>query len=114
MLVIPEDTQEYFREVHKIASDRGIVDKLDKALLYAHLYACDWVDPERARFVLYKDFAPLSFVFWIEMRQEDGSYERWMNGGLIYQGPDIPADGSAPSFTVTITDPTEVGWFMHT
>ena len=49
MLVIPEDTQEYFREVHKIASDRGIVDKLDKALLYAHLYACDWVDPERAR-----------------------------------------------------------------
>ena len=35
-----------------------------------------------------------------------------MNGGLIFQGPGLPADGSFPSLTVSLASGT--GWFCHT
>ena len=34
------------------------------------------------------------------------------NGGMIYQGPSCPADGSFPSLTVSLASGT--GWFCHT
>ena len=113
MLVIPEVTKEYFEEVRKEAEERRLLDKFNEAMMYAHLWGSSWVEPELCRFVLYKDFAPLSFVFHIERRKEDGSYVKVLNGGLIYEGPDSPANGQAPSFSVTIGEP-RVGWFTHT
>lgn len=47
------------------------------------------------------DHAPHSLCF------SNGLY-----GGWIYQGPDSPANGGAPSFTVSLTP--GVGWFAHT
>lgn len=142
MLVIPEETKEYFNEVQNIVNDN--LDKLslpwNKALTKCHLYGCTWDEPWNSVFLLYKDFAPLSFSFIhyrilnrpeecklsnpelferdIETGQLkhmfDNYYYKTMHGGLIYQGLNIPANGSSPSFTVSIGDQTEIGWFMHT
>ena len=60
------------------------------------------------------DFAPLSFCFSMFKRKTaTAPWEYWFDGGLIYQGPDVPANGSAPSLTVSM-DSTRVGWFVHT
>lgn len=56
---------------------------------------------------LYSDFALLSLAFTIS---RDG--DMLFNGGLIYQGPGVPADGSFPSLTVSLDN--KVGWFIHT
>jgi hypothetical protein len=34
------------------------------------------------------------------------------NGGLLFQGPSHPADGSSPSLTVSLASGN--GWFCHT
>jgi len=54
-----------------------------------------------------KDFAPHSMVFSIERERVC-----LLNGGLIYQGPTQPANGSFPSLTVSLHNDT--GWFIHT
>jgi hypothetical protein len=115
MLIIPEETREYFLEVQKIAYDRGLAKEFDDAMMQAHLYGCDWTDPWNCKFTLYKDFAPLSFSYRIEFRdkEEKDVYIYFCNGGLIYEGPDSPADGSFPSFTVSVGSNNKVGWFMH-
>jgi hypothetical protein len=43
---------------------------------------------------------------------EGGQRKFSFNGGLIYQGPDSPADGSFPSLCVGLASGT--GWFCHT
>lgn len=63
---------------------------------------------------LYKDFAPHSFRFEVDCKENYAApWEYWFNGGLIYQGPDCPADGSFPSLTVSV-DSKRIGWFVHT
>lgn len=69
-------------------------------------------DGKNTRCTLFRDFAPYSFEFLMERSENGRDYERWFNGGLIYQGPDVPADGSAPSLTVSI-DSKRNGWFVH-
>lgn len=59
---------------------------------------------------LYSDFAPHSFSFL--MRRDDGT--RWFNGGLIYSGPDVPADGSGPALTVSLSVESGPTWGVHT
>lgn len=113
MLIILSEDKEYFKEVKKAAEDAGLIRQFNDAMQYLHLYGCGWEDPDAARVELTKDFAPLSFGARIQFRQSDGSYKTWACGGLIYQGPDIPADGSSPSFTVSLNS-SKVGWFLHT
>ena len=61
-----------------------------------------------------KDFAPLSFCFAMYCRKSaEAPWEYWFNGGLIYQGPAVSANGSVPSLTVSM-DSTRIGWFVHT
>jgi hypothetical protein len=64
--------------------------------------------------VLSRDFAPHSFRFGHYVSPEfasDGKRKFWFNGGLIYQGPNAPADGSFPSLTVSLSSGT--GWYCH-
>jgi hypothetical protein len=42
----------------------------------------------------------------------DGERRLCLHGGLIYQGPDSPANGLGPSLTVSLAPGT--GWFCHT
>ncbi len=64
--------------------------------------------------MLYKDFAPLSFGFNIETKQDDGTWKFWFNGGLIFHGRhDGGGSGGAPSFAVSLTAVDE-DWSIHT
>jgi hypothetical protein len=63
--------------------------------------------------VLQWDFAPHSFAFGMfGPGDEDGKRRFLFNGGLIYQGPDSPANGGFPSLCVSLVPGT--GWFIHT
>jgi len=113
MLVISEEAKDHFEEVRVWAVKNGLAGRFDEGLCRLHLYGCDWLDQERCRVTLYKDFAPQSFQFSIEFRQADGSYRQSLNGGFIFHGPhDGFGSGSAPSFAVSLDK--SVGWQMHT
>lgn len=112
-------------EAYAFADAHGIASQLEEKLAYLGNYAHDLedLDPTHrlpVRCVLDTDFAPLSFRFTVERYTEgtpgiDGTPSWWkpvLSGGLIYQGPDQPADGGAPSFTVSLAEGT--GWFVHT
>ena len=96
MLVIVD--QDYVATVLAWAKSQSLAEQLQAQLDRLGSYAeCH----------LGKDFAPHSFSFAV---YRDGQF--LFNGGLIYQGPEQPADGSPPSFTVSLAEGT--GWFIHT
>jgi hypothetical protein len=122
MLVIADP--DHFASVCKFAAQIGLAGQLAGKLAYLDQYA---YDPDGQEFqrriekkcVLGKDFAPHSFSFAIYQRDlkvenlgDAPTWKFWFNGGLIYQGPDCPADGSFPSLTVSLAKGT--GWFVHT
>ena len=64
------------------------------------------------RCYLHKDFAPYSFAFMLET---PGSQRRPIVGGLIYNGPGQPGDGSGPAYSVNIDPPADLhSWSIHT
>ncbi len=109
-------------------------DSLDKHRQFRESYPFDENFPleltgtEKTRCLLYKDFAPYSFYFEIQTRKMDcgvkpggekgtpfwtGTWQRYMNGGLIFHGPhDNGGDGGPPTFSVNLS-PTD-GWSIHT
>lgn len=113
MLVVFPSCADYFKAVWAFACTAGLREQLDQALLRLHLYAASWDDPGQTKAVLYRDFAPYSFSVDVSKREENGEYRHWFTGGLVYEGPDSPADGGGPSFTVSL-DGTRRGWYLHT
>ncbi len=105
------ECEEYFAEVKAFAEKTGQMVQLQEKLDYLDTYA-EHGDRGKTRCRLWKDYAPCSFNLLMERRQEDGSYERWWNGGLIYHGQhDGFGSGSAPTFSTCVT-PTS-GWSVH-
>lgn len=95
----------YFNEVMAFAASMGLAQQLQENLDRLSTFGggvrtCH----------LFKDFAPHSFSF--NLYRTDNCKQLWFNGGLIYQGPDSPADGSFPSLTMSLAEGT--GWFIHT
>jgi hypothetical protein len=111
MLIVHEEVQPHLEKVREFARSMNLEEKLERQLDYLGSYACH-EDPERTRCQLYTDFAPHSFTFVMERKNPLGEYERWFNGGLIYNGPDCPNDGSFPALTVSFGD--SIGWSVHT
>lgn len=93
------------------AKEHGLSDQLEQQLQYLDTYAEEENDRGRTRCKLFMDFAPYSFGFQLEMRQKDGSYKGWFNGGLVYHGPN-GGRGGAPEYSVSLV-PT-VGWSINT
>lgn len=117
MLVIDNTACARFREVWAFAKANGLRRQLLDTLRYLSTYAnspgCTYDRQlgKNTRCTLYPDFAPHSFT--LVMDRFDGEvWTRFFHGGLIYQGPNLPANGSFPSLTVSL-DPG-VGWFVHT
>ena len=108
--------KEYLADVRATADKLGKRDKLEKELAYLDAYACNEEDdPEHTNTecVLTKDFAPLSFNFTINKKQDDGSYQPWFFGGLIFHGNhDGGGNGGAPTYSVCLTP--QDGWSIHT
>jgi hypothetical protein len=101
---------DYLAKVRAFADSLGLRDQLEKQFDYLSTYASNGGTKENVC-IIGKDFAPHSFAFAI-YQIRDGERRYWFNGGLIYQGPDSPADGGAPSFTVSLAEGR--GWFVHT
>lgn len=102
------------------ALQMGALPELASTLMYLHTYANHNDGPTRhgidkTRCTLHPDFAPLSFAFRMDRRNDQtGEYEYWFNGGLIYSGPDCPADGSFPSLSVDVNPSDKPTWRVHT
>lgn len=112
MLEMSEDTKKYLEEVKKFAKIIGKEKVLQQRLDYLDTYACPDNDKEKTKCLLFKDFAPFSFDFVMHVRQQDGTYKRWFNGGLIYYGPN--QDGVNLQFSVRLGDTREADWTINT
>jgi hypothetical protein len=124
------ENREYFQEVvlAAVSADRWNDKKVNgntvRGLAYWIGYLAGYADTDehrsgrggrRVRALLYKDFAPLSFSFLMQMEKTAGEddWELWFNGGLIFHGShDGYGSGSAPTFSVTLNDTD--GWSVHT
>lgn len=111
-LVIDPSQMERLEEIREFARQMGLSDQLNKKLSFLDSRE-SW--GKRTQCVLNWDFAPHSFSFCHYLLPDvtrSGKREPMLNGGLIYQGPGCPADGSFPSLTVSLASGT--GWFCHT
>jgi len=106
------------RDAIQFAEDQGCTDQLARGLLNLLRSLTVGMTREGQRHAMvYKDFAPHSFTFAIW----DGDKSRVnlvMNGGLVYDGPTAPGDGSFPSLSVNLnriagTAPKH-SWNVHT
>lgn len=130
MLVIDKEAIPRFLEIMKFAAENDLltqlVDQLDYLSSYANREGCryDINKGKNTCCTLGMDFAPMSMSISMECcetwykdpelhARQGGKWEHWWIGGLIYQGPTQPADGSAPSLTVSL-DPCKHGWGIHT
>lgn len=120
---------EYVAEVFAFATQQGLLGQLTDQFHYLNHYAepADKHSLDLKRCVLGRD-TPYSFSFLMQRLRaatlhpsmvdraaylaDDRNWQPWFNGGLIYQGPGLPADGSGPSFCVSLANGN--GWFVHT
>ena len=116
-----DSAKEHFDEVRKFAEEVGALEEFEERIKYLKTFACDdgeTFDETKTKCELAKDFAPYSFTFLLLKKDSFGEYSPWFNGGLIYSGPGLPADGSAPSLTVSLdpraTDGKTHIWGVHT
>lgn len=76
---------DYFKKVAEFAEKKGLKDKFEKQVNYLRTYG-DKDQTGRFKVILNKDFAPASFsVSWF-MKNAQGEYEFFCNGGMIYHG----------------------------
>ena len=111
-LVIDPAQVDRLEEIREFARQMGLGEQLEHQLTFLGNRE-SW--GKRSQCYLSWDFAPHSFTFahyLLPDASRTGKREFYMNGGLIYQGPTSPADGSFPSLTVSLASGT--GWFCHT
>jgi len=106
------EDKEYHDEVLAFADKIGMSEQLEGRLQYLNTYA-ENEEQGKTCCRLFKDFAPYSYFFIMEIRQLDGSFRQWFNGGLIFHGKhDNGGDGSYPTLSMCLA-PTD-GWSIHT
>lgn len=110
MLVVK--CQERLDKVRLFADQVGLRQQLEEKLQYLSTYGGGEKREDYCRCDLYHDFAPYSFRFELYRTEEGKEPRLWFVGGLIYQGPSVPANGSFPSLTVSLAKGH--GWFVHT
>ena len=115
LVVLNDEVLDKLEAEREFARNMGLGSQLEKQLDCLAGYARGDAEEARRQCVLVDDFAPHSFCFGhfvLPKFAANGKRSMWFNGGLIYQGPDSPADGSFPSLTVSLSSGT--GWFCHT
>jgi hypothetical protein len=110
-LVLLDDEQlDRLEQVREFARSMGLIEQLERQLDFLADRKC-W--GEKAQTQLSNDFAPHSFSFGVYgLPNGEKPRRTHLIGGLIYQGPGSPGDGSFPSLTVSLASGT--GWFCHT
>ena len=112
-----QDAQQQYRQAVRHARRCGLYDQWRETIRYLATYAngpgCryDRALGMNTKCVLWPDFAPYSFQV-VMYHLDEAGWQPWFNGGLIFQSPAIPANGGAPSFTVSLD--SRAGWHLHT
>jgi hypothetical protein len=112
LIILDEMALDRVEQVREFASTVGLRDQFEGQL--ARLNRLTMGDYP-CQCLLYTDFAPHSFGFsyWTPaVYSRSGKREFQYHGGLIYQGPGCPGDGSFPSLSVNLS--SGAGWFCHT
>ena len=115
-----DETARKMEKTKAFAAQVGALEVLEKRLAFLGTYGqSDSTNPRETRCRLFPDFAPFSFSFLMETRPAgEVEYRRWFNGGLIYSGLGVPANGSFPSLTVSSDEDERAGrghsWGIHT
>jgi hypothetical protein len=115
LVILDLETLDHLERVREFAAAMGLRSQLEHQLTWLHNYGYHDDGPRKRQCMLSKDFAPHSFCFGhyaLPLFSTTGKRAMWFNGGLIYQGPGQPADGSFPSLIVSLDRHT--GWFCHT
>lgn len=115
--IIPDYSRcgEHFFKVVAFAKSVDALDQLGQSLEYLATYGQAGGNVTRCK--LYTDFARHSFGFTVERFQPETGWKPWMSGGLIYEGPDQPLDGSAPALCVSLhkrSAKSPHSWTTHT
>lgn len=106
-MTLIDNTEGHLEQVRAYAETVQLREQLEEKLAYLRDYRDDTV-----RCQLFKDFAPQSFYFVMEIKK-DGKWEQFFNGGLIFHGVhDRGGDGGAPTFSVNMSPTT--AWSIHT
>ena len=112
MLEIAREARPRLHKAFKYAREIGMIDQLKDQLRNLDTYA-EHDERGRTRCVLWDDFAPHSFFFEMSVKDREGEFRHWFNGGLIFHGShDGGGNGGAPTFSVNLTP--QSGWRMHT
>ena len=102
-----DETNGFLQEVRDFADSIQMRDQLEKQLAYLESFGT-----RETRCRLHKDWAPQSFGFVLEIRQ-NGEWKHWLTGGLLFhRAHDRGGDGGPPTFSVSLTPST--GWQIHT
>lgn len=114
-----QDHVDHFCAVIRFANEMGLLTQLLGELNHLATYAMNPQEPEKIiHCELMKDFAPYSFRYVMTKgirtpeNYENPPMSFYMNGGLVYQGPESPNGGASPSLNVSLS--TGIGWFSHT
>jgi DNA-directed RNA polymerase subunit RPC12/RpoP len=107
LVMLNTEDLDHLEQVREFARAAGLSKQLERQLHYLAGYG-----QSGNQCVLGKDFAPHSFSFAMYRPGTKEARKFIFNGGLIFQGPSCPADGSFPSLTVSLASGT--GWFCHT
>jgi hypothetical protein len=115
LVIFNDEVLERLEKVREFARSVGLSSQLEHQLAWLAGYGSSDGQPRPGRqCVLHSDFAPHSFTFaHFRLPTAEETERRFIfNGGLIYQGPSCPADGSFPSLCVSLASGN--GWFCHT
>jgi hypothetical protein len=108
LVILDEEQLDRLEQVREFARSMGLSEQLERQLHYLA------GNRDGRQCVLGYDFAPHSFSFAhyvLGSHTANGQRHFSYNGGLIYQGPNCPGDGSSPSLSVSLASGT--GWFAH-
>jgi hypothetical protein len=107
LLILDDEQLDRLEQVREFARSMGLTEQLEHQLGYLAGYG-----DAHNQVVLGYDFAPHSFSFALFRPGPKDERKFRFNGGLIFQGPSCPGDGSFPSLTVSLVGGN--GWFCHT
>ena len=106
----------YLEEVREFAKIKGLTKNFEEKLNYLRTYACtlenDVVDLMLTKCILDKDWSPNSFRFTMQRRDQNGDYQTWFNGGLIFY--DAGDTGVDKQLSVRTGCTKKSEWNIHT
>jgi len=103
--MITDNSNGRLDEIKTFAKEHDLLESFNRTFSRLETYSA-----KGYTVTLYSDFAPLSLEFSIKENDRLMLY-----GGFIFHGPhDGYGNGSAPTFSVSLSTDKKAGWSIHT